>query len=142
MVMKKHSLPFAALVISAGLLLVGCDEQEKTQIPQRCVDDQGRVVDDHYCEADALRPGYGTPNFVYVYHWYWGGPTSYVPTGTVVRGGTYRAPAPETVEVFSPSVSGARPTAVAVSPSTAAVRGLIGSSAAAHGEGGFGGVGE
>jgi hypothetical protein len=40
--------------------------------------------------------------------------------------------------IFSPGVSGPRPTAVATSPSTAAARGLFGSSAHAFGEAGVG----
>lgn len=95
-------------------------------------------MNDWSCEEEAQRPGYGTPGYPYIYHWYWGGPTNYVPNGTVVRGGTYYAPRVANVEVFSPSVSGPKPTAVANSPSTAAARGLFGSSAHAFGEAGVG----
>lgn len=120
------------------LFLCGCDEQPRRQLAQRCVDNQGRVVDDEVCEEESLRPGYGSPGYPYVYHWYWGGPTGYVPNGVVVRDGSYYAPRAANVEVFSPTASGPKPTAIATSPSTAAARGLFGSSAHAFGEAGVG----
>ena len=123
----------------ALLYASGCSRIQKTRVPQRCVDEEGRAVDDRYCEEDARREGYGRPGFVYRYHWYWGGGSSYVPPGSVIRGGTYTAPDPESVDVFSPTPSGARPTGVAISPRTAAERGLFGSSAHEFGESGVSG---
>ena len=134
-VLTRVFLPVAA---GSVLFLVGCENTPRRQVAQRCVDSDGRVADDWACEEDARRPGYGHPGFHYRYHWYWGGPANYVPNGTALRGGSYYAPPSEKVDVFSPGVSGPRPTAVATSPSTAAARGLFGSSAHAFGEGGLG----
>jgi hypothetical protein len=134
----KLSQIILPLTTGSVLFLAGCNETPRRQLAQRCVDNQGRVVDDQACEDEARRPGYGHAGFPYAHHWYWGGPSSYVPNGAVVRGGSYYAPPAETVEVFSPGVSGPRPTSVATSPSTAAARGLFGSSARAFGEAGVG----
>ena len=127
--MSKKRWLYAAVLGSASLFLAACAKR----IPQRCVDQDGRVVEDHVCEDDE-RNGLGQPGYIYRYHWYWGGPSSYVPVGTMVRGGTYEPPASD-AEVFSPRSSGAQRTGVAMSPETAAERGLFGASAGAHGEG-------
>jgi len=132
-------IAIAGTVVLGGLLfLCGCDGRPRRQLAQRCVDNQGRVVDDKACEEESRRPGYGSHGYPYFYHWYWGGPTGYVPNGAVVRGGSYYAPRAANVDVFSPTVSGPKPTGVATSPSTAATRGLFGSSAHAFGEAGVG----
>jgi hypothetical protein len=137
------------LAIAGGLSLVSCDGDKprianQKQIAQRCVDNNGNVVNDWDCEDEQKRPGYGAPGYPYIYHWYWGGPRYYVPYGGHVSGGTFYAPSATTNKFFSPSASGSKPTVFATSPGTAAARGLFGSSAHAFGEagGGHGGVGE
>ena len=75
--MKRIAI--AGTVVLGGLLfLCGCDGQPRRQLAQRCVDNQGRVVDDKACEEESRRPGYGRPGYPYFYHWYWGGPTGYI----------------------------------------------------------------
>jgi hypothetical protein len=125
---------------SLALLSTGCSSHKIAQrVPQRCVTDDGHVMDDWYCDDEGRRTASGQNHFPARYHWYWGGPTTYIPSGSVVRGGTYAPPRSTSgVEIFSPGPSGPRPTGLAISPGAGAQRGLFGSSAHSFGEAGGG----
>ncbi len=81
-VMKRSVSVSAPLLASAALALLttGCRQRE----PQRCVDENNRVVDPSFCEA---RPAnYGTG--YYPYHYYYGGSGGFAPGGYVTGGST------------------------------------------------------
>lgn len=85
----KLRLAFIAGVLC---LLCSCEEDRYALAPRRCVDGQGRVIEDKYCESDETDFGYGTDNYVYVHHWYYGGEPGWIPYGRPVFGGTYIRP--------------------------------------------------
>ena len=88
MAAKRSTHVSAPLLASAALavLTTGCHQHE----PQRCVDENNRVVDPSFC-ANAPKPGgtnnnYGNPGF-WPYHFYYGGSGGFAP-GTIVSGGS------------------------------------------------------
>jgi hypothetical protein len=76
--MKKSKLVSLGLTSAMALILVGCDDRREAQ---RCVDQNGLVVDDEYCQQQSAPPGGGG------YHWYYGG-SGYYP-GETASGGSY-----------------------------------------------------
>jgi hypothetical protein len=77
-----------------ALILVGCDDRREAQ---RCVDQNGLVVDDKYCQQQPAPPG-GAPPGDAAYHWYYGG-SGYYP-GETASGGS---------DTPTPGYSGMRP---------------------------------
>lgn len=79
--MKKSSLVSLGLTSAMAIALMGCDDDRREA--QRCVDQNGLVVDDKYCQQQPVTPGGGD----YVDHWYYGG-RGYYP-GETAAGGSY-----------------------------------------------------
>ena len=87
--MNRRSLQVSAPLLASTaltLLTTGCHQRE----PQRCVDEQNRVVDASFCKGQPQnlnnnnyigRPGYMP------YHYYYGGGGGFVP-GSIVSGGS------------------------------------------------------
>lgn len=144
--------------IAGTLSLVSCtsnEPDESNTAVQRCVDKENRVVDDSFCEANNQQPGssdtgygqtqpHGMPIFLY-YHWFYGGPRSYVPVGSVVYGGSSVRPSSSyfvrpTSSISDPVI--VRPSGVSVGRQSAftsgggTVRGVFGG--AGEAAGGFG----
>jgi hypothetical protein len=77
----RSALTTTVLTTAAGGFAAGCapDTQEQTAY---CVDEDGKVVDDEYCDDGYDGPGAG------LFFLYLGGFRSGLPTGTVLTGGT------------------------------------------------------
>jgi hypothetical protein len=78
----RSALTTTVLTTAAGGFAAGCalDTQEQTAY---CVDEDGKVVDDEFCDDDYRGPGAG------LFFLYLGGFRSGLPVGTVLpRGGT------------------------------------------------------
>lgn len=113
--------------------------------PRRCVDAQGRVIEERYCEADQRDLGYGRPGYIYIHHWYYGGNPGWIPYGRPIFGGSYVRPmygdfyAP--TMRMQPDITVYSTDSAVVSGGTTVTRGVFGSSAegfSAHGGGGGG----
>jgi hypothetical protein len=82
--MKKSRLVSLGLTPAMAIALIGCEDRREVQ---RCVDQNGLVVDDKYCQQQPVAPGGGGD----VYRWYYGG-TGYYPGETAADG--YYIPTP------------------------------------------------
>jgi hypothetical protein len=79
--MKRSSQVAAPLLAAAAVtLLSGCREPQM----QRCVDENNRVVDDHFCKDQQQN---NSTFRAFPFHYYYGGYGSYAP-GTMATGGS------------------------------------------------------
>jgi len=97
--MKRTRQVKLTLLASLAAFLTGCGPDPRSI--RRCVDTSNHVVDDWYCTDDYQRQ-HSTPG---VYRFYYGGPSAYVPVGSVVSGGSYAAP-PGVTSFTSPTSRG------------------------------------
>jgi hypothetical protein len=82
--MKRSSQVAAPLLAAAAVaLLSGCREPQM----QRCVDENNRVVEDHFCHDQKDQQQSNSTFHASPFHYYYGGFGSYSP-GTVVNGGS------------------------------------------------------
>ena len=114
--MKRSTTVQLTLLSSVAALLIGCRSQQV----RRCVDESQTVVDEQNCLAQQSSGFHGG------YHWYYGGPSGYMPMGTRMSGGS------STGGGSSTSDSG----------TTHGVVGSAGEAASGHSSGGDGGAGE
>lgn len=106
------------LVASLATFLASCGPDPRAI--RRCVDNNNRVADDWFC--DDRNPQHAAASGAY--HFYYGGPTGFIPVGSAVSGGSTTPPAG--ITNFS------SPTA----------RGVLGGAGEAHGAGAGDGAGE
>lgn len=132
---KSKSIFLGVLALAASAAMNGCDDNP-TQDVKSCVDQQGHVVDEKFCQAQPQTANGQNPNDdhllrdLLIYHWLFGGSFN----GGTVYGGSYR-PTPNIVYygAFSSTGSAIR-SAGSARTYTSVSRGGFGSS--------FGGGGE
>ena len=112
--MKKSKLVAVGLASAVAALMAGCATQTQTA---DCVDAQGRVVPDNYCQSNYYG-GY------HPYHWLYGGQIHSYGGYRTVSGGS-------TTPMVGANISSRSGMSIS--------RGGFGGSGDAHGGGGFGG---